>query len=153
MFLDALPQSASGEVSNHTLPVTDRTNADVDCSFEEPLTFIEKSMCRIWEEILAIDRVDLHDNFFDLGGQSLLGTVVLSRVQSTFQVELPLLSIFESPTIAELAQLIEQHLINQLDPKELPETLRELNGLSDEEVKELLALESTQLTKNKKVSS
>jgi len=138
---------------NHALPAADRTNADMDRSSGEPLTFIEKGMCRIWEEILAIDKVDIHDNFFDIGGQSLFGTLVISRVQSTFGVELSLLNIFECLTIAELAQLIEQCLIHQLDPKELPETLKELNALSDEEVKELLALESIRLTKNNKVSS
>jgi FkbM family methyltransferase len=148
MFLDALPRYASGELNNQALPVPNRTNCDLDRSSAEPLTFVQGTLCRIWEEVLVIDKVDLYDNFFDIGGQSLLGTVVMSHIQTTFQVELPLLSIFKSPTVAELAQLIEQHLIDQLDPTELNEELEELKRLSDEEVKELLAHKNTLLAEN-----
>lgn len=113
-----------------------------------PHTPIEQMLTDIWTQILRVDKIGIYDNFFDLGGQSLLGTVVMSHVQTTFQVELPLLSIFKSPTIAELAQLIEQHLVSQLDPAEFNKALKELERLSDEEVKELLAHKSVQLAKN-----
>jgi len=122
--------------------------SSLEKGYVAPRTSTEEILVEIWSRVLGVHQIGIYDNFFDLGGQSLLGTVVMSRVQSTFQVELPLSSIFESPTIAELAQLIEQYLINQLDPKELPETLKELNGLSDEEVKELLALESIHLAES-----
>jgi FkbH-like protein/FkbM family methyltransferase len=148
MFLDTLPRSASGEVDRQSLPAPNRTNCDLDRSAVERLTFIQSALCRIWEEVLAIDSVDLYDDFFDIGGQSLLGTVVMSRVRRTFGVELPLLTIFKYPTVAELAQSIEQHLIGQLDPKDLTEALEKLNRLSDEQARELLAHETAGSAEN-----
>jgi len=147
MFIEALPRTRNGELDHHALPTPNETNADLDRSFWPPRTPIEETLAEIWAELLGIDDVGIYDNFFDLGGQSLLGTVLMSRVYSTFQVELPLLSIFESPTIAEIAQLIEQYLIGQLDPEELSETLKEVDSLSDEEVEVLLSDEKARLSR------
>ena len=116
--------------------------------FIAPRTPIEQKLTEIWTQSLHISEIGIYDNFFDLGGHSLLGTVVMSQVQSVFHVRLPLLSIFESPTVAELTLLIEQELIKMLTPEKLPEVLNELNKLSDDEAKELLISESIQLTRN-----
>jgi oxalate---CoA ligase len=70
-------------------------------------TPVEKMLAQIWSQVLEIGRVGVHDNFFDLGGHSLLAAQVISRVLDAFQVELPLNSMFENPTVADLAERIE----------------------------------------------
>jgi len=60
----------------------------------------------IWSEVLGVEKVGIHNNFFDLGGHSLLATQVISRVHRNFAVQLPVSSIFESPTVAMLSEVI-----------------------------------------------
>ena len=74
----------------------------------EPRTPIEASLCFIWAEVLGIEKVGVNDNFFELGGTSLIATQIASRVEDFFHVELPLSILFETPTVANLASLIEK---------------------------------------------
>jgi natural product biosynthesis luciferase-like monooxygenase protein/amino acid adenylation domain-containing protein/HAD superfamily phosphatase (TIGR01681 family) len=75
--------------------------------FVAPLTETEKLLSGLWQELLHIEQVGIHDHFFELGGHSLLATQLLSRVRAIFQVELPLQSLFDAPTIAGLAERVE----------------------------------------------
>ena len=82
----------------------------------------------------------IHDNFFELGGHSLLATQIISSVREAFQVEAPLAWFFAGrPTVANLAELIERHQIQQADDDEIAAALEEIGDLSDEEVRTLLA--------------
>jgi FkbH-like protein len=114
--------------------------------YVEPRMPIERMLADLWAEILQLDRVGANDNFFSLGGHSLLATLLLSRIRDTFQVEMPLSYIFEVPTVAGLAAVIEQSLIEQVDAEEMAEIRQGLNQLSDEEVKKLLADEVAQMS-------
>ncbi|MCA1606541.1 MAG: phosphopantetheine-binding protein, partial [Acidobacteria bacterium] len=87
------------------------------------------------------NKVGIHDNFFQMGGHSLLGTLLMSRVCDAFNTDLSLRNLFESPTIAGLARTITQHQIEQANAQEIAAALRELDKLSDEEVMALLASE------------
>ncbi|NQE37105.1 non-ribosomal peptide synthetase [Microcoleus asticus] len=78
--------------------------------FVPPRTPVEEVLGRIWAEILGLDRVGIHDNFWECGGHSLLAAQVISRIRNTLEIELSLRSLFEAPTIAELAQQIETEL-------------------------------------------
>jgi non-ribosomal peptide synthetase component F/alpha-ketoglutarate-dependent taurine dioxygenase len=82
---------------------TERDSRD----YEAPRTANEERLATIWAEVLGVARVGRHDNFFALKGHSLLATQVLSRIRDAFDVQLPLRSLFESPTIASLAERIE----------------------------------------------
>jgi len=105
-----------------------------------PRTPIEKKLAEIWAELLERPQVGIHDNFFDLGGHSLMATQMLSRVHTVFQVELPLdVILLDNFTVAELAREIEQRQIEQADPEELATMLKLLDELSDEETRALLA--------------
>ncbi|MBW4500879.1 MAG: SDR family NAD(P)-dependent oxidoreductase [Scytonema hyalinum WJT4-NPBG1] len=73
-----------------------------------PRNEVEEAIAEIWQQFLGIEQVGIHDNFFELGGHSLLATQVISRLRKVFQVELPLRCLFESPTIAKLAETIEK---------------------------------------------
>jgi len=71
-------------------------------------TPLEETIASIWSQVLEIEPVGIHDDFFDLGGHSLLAMQVISALRATVQVELPLSSFFDAPTVAELAKVIEQ---------------------------------------------
>ena len=100
-------------------------------------------MAEIWAEVLSLDQVGIHDNFFDLGGHSLLATQVILRVISTFRLELPLRTLFESPTVARMAVVITENMAKKAGNEELARMLTELESLSDEEAQKLVASEST----------
>jgi amino acid adenylation domain-containing protein len=101
--LNALPLTATGKVDRRALPSPDRTRPSLDTPFAAPRTAVEKSLAAIWAEVLALDGVGLHDDFWALGGNSLLAMRVMSRVLAEFQVDLPLRALFNAPTVAELA--------------------------------------------------
>jgi len=102
-------------VDRKALPVPDQTRPDLEGDFMAPRNPIEEALAGIWAEVLGLERVGTHDNFFELGGHSLKATQVISRVRDTLQVELPLRSIFETPTIAELSNSIEKAKNNGSD--------------------------------------
>ena len=72
-----------------------------------PRTPLERDLAELWAELLNLQAVGIHDNFFDLGGHSLLATQVISRLRAAFNVNLPLRSLFEAPTVASLATHVE----------------------------------------------
>jgi amino acid adenylation domain-containing protein len=106
VHLDALPLTPSGKVDRKALPVPGG-DAYLTRSYEAPEGDVEKALAGIWAEVLGRDRVGVHDDFFGLGGHSLLATQVMSRVARDMDVELPLRTLFESPTVAELAVRID----------------------------------------------
>ena len=75
--------------------------------FVAPRNQLEESLAQIWREILELERVGIHDDFFDLGGNSLVAMQIIAKVTNTVEVYLPLHSLFDTPTIAGLAQQIE----------------------------------------------
>lgn len=103
VVMDALPRTISGKVDKRSLPAPNRQNR----TFVPPRTPIETQLAQIWGQVLNLDRVGLNDNFFELGGHSLNATQLVSRVGKAFQVELPLRSLFDSPTLATQAETIE----------------------------------------------
>ncbi|HEX5886219.1 MAG TPA: condensation domain-containing protein, partial [Pyrinomonadaceae bacterium] len=84
-----------------------RARPELEANFVEPSDPIHQQLAEIWIEVLGIEQIGIHDNFFKLGGHSLLVTQVISRLRDLFRVELPLRSFFESPTVAGLAARIE----------------------------------------------
>ncbi|BAY48986.1 amino acid adenylation domain protein [Scytonema sp. HK-05] len=107
VILKALPLTPNGKVDRQALPEPDQTNPELEKTFATPRTPIEEVLAGIWARVLGVEQVGIYDNFFELGGHSLLLTQVVSKVREAFQVELALRSLFETPTVAELAQKIE----------------------------------------------
>jgi len=108
VVLDALPLTSSGKVDRRALPAVDRPGFSAEAAYTQPRTPTEEQLAGIWEEVLGLERVGVHDDFFELGGHSLLATRVVWRVHDAFGVELPLLSIFKEPTVAGLAERLEE---------------------------------------------
>ncbi|MBN3950378.1 MAG: amino acid adenylation domain-containing protein [Nostoc sp. NMS7] len=108
VFLDTMPLTPSGKVDRRALPTPEDFRPDVEAEYVAPRTIVEEALAGIWSEVLKIEQVGIHDNFFELGGHSLLATQVISRLRQSFQVELPLRSLFEAPTVASLAESLEK---------------------------------------------
>ena len=104
--LDSLPLTPNGKVDRKALPAPDPVRLEWGKPFATPRTPTERELARIWSKVLRVEEVGIHDNFFDLGGHSLLATQVMSRINNTFAVKVPLRRIFETPTVAGLAQAI-----------------------------------------------
>jgi amino acid adenylation domain-containing protein len=105
--LDALPVGPNGKVDRRALPAPDEARPDLARAFVAPRNPVEEALAEIWAEFLKLDTVGVHDNFFDLGGHSLLATQIVSKVLTTLQVELPVRSFFDVPTVAGLSKLLE----------------------------------------------
>jgi phthiocerol/phenolphthiocerol synthesis type-I polyketide synthase E len=83
--------------------------------YHAPETDVEEVVARMWEELLGISPLGIHDDFFALGGHSLLATQIVSRCRDGFGLELPLKAIFEAPTIARFAALVEDAIVAEID--------------------------------------
>ena len=107
VLLNELPLTPNGKVDKRALPPPKPTQSDDENTFVEPCTATEHALARIWKDILELERVGVHDDFFALGGHSLSAVKVISRVRTDFQIELPLRRLFETPTIVALGEVIE----------------------------------------------
>jgi acyl carrier protein len=108
VMLDALPLGPNGKIDRRALPAPDHGRPELDGVFVAPRSPIEERLANIWAQVLGLERVGVHDNFFDLGGHSLLATQVISRVRETYRIELSLRAIFETPTVAGIARVVQQ---------------------------------------------
>jgi amino acid adenylation domain-containing protein len=107
VILESLPLNQAGKIDRHALPTPDTVKKEFTESYIAPQTDVEKTLVKIFIEVLGIKRCGIHDNFFELGGHSLLATQLASRVRDAFNVELPLSNVFEAPTIIELSKVVE----------------------------------------------
>jgi len=118
VVLETLPLTANGKVDRRTLAMPDWVKP-LAGAYLAPRSPEEETLVGIWAELLRLKQVGIHDNFFELGGHSLLATQMASRVRDAFGVEVPLRSLFEAPTIAQLARVIED-LKSSNDKKQAP---------------------------------
>jgi acyl carrier protein len=107
IMLDEIPRTPQGKVDRKALPAPDRARPELDERLVLPSTESERMLADIWMSLLHLDQMGVHDNFFDLGGHSLLATQLVSQIRETFQVEMPLYTVFEKPTISKLAIAVE----------------------------------------------
>jgi acyl carrier protein len=128
VLMEKLPISPNGKVDRKALPAPEVSDMNVETS-APPRTPEEKQLAGIWSEILGLGQIGIHDDFFALGGHSLLATQLIARVSRELGADIPLRRLFESPTIAGFAQVIEADLLQRVE------------GLSDDEIEALLAAE------------
>ncbi|RKH14324.1 amino acid adenylation domain-containing protein, partial [Corallococcus sp. CA053C] len=151
--LPALPLTPNGKLDRQALPAPDTERPALEKGYVAPRDALEEELAGIWAELLGVKQVGVHDDFFELGGHSLLGTQLISRIRTTFDVELPLRDIFESPTVENLAVHIVQAQAAQADPAELERLMGELENLSAEEAEALLSSDEVLPQDIKKASS
>jgi amino acid adenylation domain-containing protein len=105
--MDRLPRTLNGKIDRNALPTPEEARKRSGLDYVAPRNSTEEQLAAIWAEVLGLKKVGVNDNFFDLGGHSLNVLQVISRMQSAFDLELPLASLFKSPTIGTLAEYIE----------------------------------------------
>ncbi|HEX2076983.1 MAG TPA: amino acid adenylation domain-containing protein [Longimicrobium sp.] len=133
--LDALPLTGSGKVDRRALPAPEAEDAGEE--LVAPRNVVEDMVAEIWAEVLRRERIGVTQNFFALGGHSLLATQVIVRIADAFDVEVPILTFFQDPTVAGLSSAIQE-----IGSPVLEAMVDELAGLSAEEIEALLAEES-----------
>ena len=112
VMLDALPLTPNGKVDRRALPAPDRAGSR---EYVAPRNPIEEVVADTWQQVFKLERVGAEDDFFELGGHSLMAIQVLSRIRDQFDVEVPLVTLFESPTVAGLSLAVMERLIGAED--------------------------------------
>jgi amino acid adenylation domain-containing protein/thioester reductase-like protein len=107
VILETLPLTPNGKIDRRALPAPSGDRPDLTESYVAPRTVLENQLAEFWKQVLSLERVGIYDSFFDLGGHSLLVTQLVAQIQAAFDIELSLMALFQSPTIAGLAQVIE----------------------------------------------
>ena len=128
--LDVLPLNPNGKVDRGALPAPDAENTLRDNTFVAPRTPVEERVAGILASLLGVKQVSVEDNYFLIGGHSLLGTQLITKVRNAFGIELSLRSLFDSPTVAKLCEQIEALLLAKVE------------AMSDEEAERLLSMAS-----------
>jgi len=105
--LDALPLTPNGKVNRRALPEPPQQRPDLEATYVAPRTELEEALAELAAEVLGLERVGVEDNFFDLGGTSLLATRLIFRVREQFETQIALRALFEQPTVAGLARAVE----------------------------------------------
>ncbi|MDF5723140.1 MAG: amino acid adenylation domain-containing protein [Rhizonema sp. PD37] len=106
VVMEALPLTLNNKIDRRALPAPNQARPDLETLFVAPQTPHEEQLAHMWSQLLGIEQVGVHDSFFELGGNSLLATQMLSQVREKFQLEMPLLALFQAPTVAGLATAI-----------------------------------------------
>jgi acyl carrier protein len=132
-LLDQLQATAS------TARAAERSASDGD--YVAPGSELERAVAAVWEELFGIQRVGTADNFFEMGGNSLLAIQLVSRLRKELQIELPLNTLFESPTVAGLAAAIESIQSRAREAEEIERLLKEIESLTPDELQATLARE------------
>jgi amino acid adenylation domain-containing protein len=129
VLLDALPLTPNGKIDVRALPAPDATAPTRSCEAPEGET--EEALAEIWRTLLVVDRVGRTDDFFELGGNSLMAVRLIARIRDGMDCEIPLADVFSAPRLADLAERILDRQIAAYDSQALIELAREA-GLQDE---------------------
>jgi hypothetical protein len=114
--LEALPRTPNGKVDRRALPVPENWRPQPETIYMAPRTEVQRTIATIWQEVLQVEKVGIHDNFFDLGGHSLLMAKAWSKLHPMFHQELSMLDMFQYPTIHALATYLSQESKTRLTP-------------------------------------
>lgn len=143
MMLKQLPLTPNGKVDRRALPAPQGRPEELG-EYVAPQTELERTLTDIWAQVLQIDQVGVQDNFFEIGGHSILAMQVIVRVRSELSIDVPMRLLFEYPTIEQLSIPVEQirqaRLIGDLEAggEELEELMNSVAGMADSEVQELM---------------
>ena len=124
VYLDELPLTPNGKLDRKALPAPEFSRDSLSSEYVAPRNEPEEQLVGIVKELLELDKVGVYDNFFELGGHSLLATQFMSRLRETFEVELPLRTLFERPTVAEIGEAVEKAKRDEQKTAQMPQIKR-----------------------------
>ncbi|MBV9788841.1 MAG: non-ribosomal peptide synthetase, partial [Chloroflexi bacterium] len=134
VLLDALPINQNGKIDRKALPAPDALRPELDVTYVAPRTASEATLVEIWQDLLHVDRIGVHDHFFDVGGHSLLATQLISRVRASFGITLTVRDLLLAPTVADQAVMLEAGLLELADDALLDDLLDELDDLDEDDL-------------------
>jgi amino acid adenylation domain-containing protein len=129
--LEKLPLTAGGKVDRKSLPQPGSSRPTLDVRYVEASTAVEKVLSSLWTEVMGVDAVGIHDNFWELGGDSLLAAQIVSRVNESFSQEVSPKILLEAPTVAELSALVIER---EARSEKIAEILLKIESMSPEEI-------------------
>ncbi|MEG4862220.1 MULTISPECIES: non-ribosomal peptide synthetase [unclassified Microcoleus] len=106
--VEAMPKTPSGKIDRRALPPPDSQRQELSQGYAAPQSDLEKVLAGIWSKLLKLDRVGIHDNFFEIGGNSLMTLQIAVQVRTLLEKDLPVVKLFQHPTIAQLANYLNQ---------------------------------------------
>ncbi|MFM2060605.1 MAG: hypothetical protein RLZZ507_275 [Cyanobacteriota bacterium] len=109
VVLEALPLTPNGKVDRRALPAPDNLRPELANNYQPPESDVEKSIAKIWKQVLQLEKVGVNDNFFDLGGHSLLVVQVNNKLREILNRDLSVVDIFQNPTIKSLAEYLSNN--------------------------------------------
>ncbi|HEX7649846.1 MAG TPA: phosphopantetheine-binding protein, partial [Noviherbaspirillum sp.] len=121
MVLAQFPLSANGKVDRKQLPMPETPAAITE--YVAPGSPLEELVAGIWADVLALERVGVEDNFFQIGGHSLLAMRLLARIQEAVQIELTPRQLFDAPTVAAMCRMVEEAILRQIESMSEEEAL------------------------------
>jgi hypothetical protein len=139
VHLNEFPLTANGKIDRRKLPTVEEVRQDIRPTFVAPRTPTEKFIAGIWTKMLGGPQVGIHDNFFELGGHSLLAYQVISRLGEAYHVQIPMRTIFDTPTIAGLALSVTKMQMAEEDIHDLTQMIEEIKLMSGDELETMLA--------------
>ncbi len=141
--LKSLPRTSTGKVDRRALPSFAEVAAQALPVYAAPRTAVEEILARIYAEVLGVERVGIHDDFFALGGNSILVTRLASRVRRAFRLELPLREMFEAVSVAEMAELLTRYEPVPGQSEKIAVMLHEIKAMSPQD-RQALAIDLTE---------
>ncbi len=121
IHLDSFPLTPNGKIDRKALPAPSREETRPDRGSAQPRTSTEAALAAIWMELFKLENIGIHDDFFDLGGHSLLAIRVMARIRDSLGIDLPVLNLFENPTIASLAACLTKAGLKDAPAREFEE--------------------------------
>ncbi|BAS60152.1 amino acid adenylation domain-containing protein (plasmid) [Leptolyngbya boryana NIES-2135] len=143
VVLKKLPLTSNGKVDRKALPAPEQVRPELEAAYIAPRNSIESTLAAIWAEVLGLEQIGVYDDFFDLGGHSLLLTQVTSRIHNALGIDLPMRQLFDAPTIAALAEVIADKQLEQADHDLLAHLIADLEQLPEADVKAALIAETS----------
>jgi len=146
VVLDRLPVNAGGKIARRALPEPSEDQAAFHARFLAPRTAVEKVVARVWSDTLKIAKPGLHDDFFELGGDSLQAAQIVARIQELFRLDPPLLSLAAASSVDKLARFVVDHETVPGQAGKIATVFLRVESLSDADV--MAALESDKKSAN-----
>lgn len=150
LLLEKLPRTASGKINYKLLPTPDRTRPEIEKSYVAPRNPIEQLLASIYGQILDIEQIGIHDNFFEAGGHSLSATQVITQIRETFRIDIPLRAMFEAPTVSGLSDLLVKHETQPEQALSIARLRLKIKNMSADEVREMLNQRKTPSSRDHK---